>query len=314
MAETNLYEYALFLKRITEEWTGIPVSIGVAPTKVLSKVANRLAKKDKQGTKGVLVLDSAETQRQALERTPVGDLWGVGGASVRKLELFNITNGWQLRNCSEEWARKNLGGVVGVRLIRELRGEPCIEMKDPLVTKKMIATTRMFGKPVFALNDLQEAVSTYITRAAEKLRRQHGAARMLSVFVVTNDYGNEYAYKPSTHARYTLLDSPTSLTHVLIAAAMPLLDQLYRSGSRYLKAGVTLAGIVPDESVQGNLFEAPAVREQQHLMHLIDNVNFSMRNDILQFARSGMNRHWKMRQELRSKRFTTRWEELFEIR
>lgn len=314
MAETNLYEYALFLKRITEEWTGIPVSIGVAPTKVLSKVANRLAKKDKQGTKGVLVLDSAETQRQALERTPVGDLWGVGGASVRKLELFNITNGWQLRNCSEEWARKNLGGVVGVRLIRELRGEPCIEMKDPLVTKKMIATTRMFGKPVFALTDLQEAVSTYITRAAEKLRRQHGAARMLSVFVVTNDYGNEYAYKPSTHTRYTILDSPTSLTHVLIAAAMPLLDQLYRSGSRYLKAGVTLAGIVPDESVQGNLFEAPAVREQQHLMHLIDNVNFSMRNDILQFARSGMNRHWKMRQELRSKRFTTRWEELFEIR
>jgi DNA polymerase V len=314
MAETNLYEYALFLKHITEEWTGIPVSIGVAPTKVLSKVANRLAKKDKLGTKGVLVLDSPETQQQALERTPVGDLWGVGGASVRKLELFNITNGWQLRNCSEEWARKNLGGVVGVRLIRELRGEPCIEMKDPLVTKKMIATTRMFGKPVFALNDLQEAVSTYITRAAEKLRRQHGAARMLSVFVVTNDYGNEYAYKPSTHARYTLLDSPTSLTHVLIAAAMPLLDQLYRSGSRYLKAGVTLAGIVPDESVQGNLFEAPAVREQQHLMHLIDNVNFSMRNDILQFARSGMNRHWKMRQELRSKRFTTRWEELFEVR
>ncbi|HNP55197.1 MAG TPA: DUF4113 domain-containing protein, partial [Ferruginibacter sp.] len=248
------------------------------------------------------------------ERTPVGDLWGVGGASARKLELFNITNGWQLRNCSEEWARKNLGGVVGVRLIRELRGEPCIEMKDPLVTKKMIATTRMFGKPVFALTDLQEAVSTYITRAAEKLRRQHGAARMLSVFVVTNDYGNEYAYKPSTHARYTILPSPTALTHVLIAAAMPLLDQLYRNGSRYLKAGVTLAGIVPDESVQGNLFDAPAVREQQHLMHLIDNVNFSMRNDILQFARSGMNRHWKMRQELRSKRFTTRWEELFEIR
>ncbi len=311
---TKLNDYALFLKHTTEEWTGIPVSIGVAPTKVLSKVANRLAKKDKQGTRGVMVLEDAEQQREALLKTSVEDLWGIGGAYARKLRLFNINNGWDLRNMSEDWARKNLGGVVGVRLIRELRGEPCIEMKDPLETKKMIATTRMFGKPVFELRELKEAVATYITRAAEKLRRQHGAARVMSVFLVTNDEAQTYEYKPSSRSAYTILPVATSLTQVLIEHAMPLVEQLYRKGSKYLKAGVTFSGIVPEESVQINLFDPPEKQELQQLMLLIDNVNFSMRNDIIKFAASGTKRDWKMRQELRSKRFTTRWEELFEVK
>ena len=138
--ETKLYEYSLFLKHTTELWTGIPVSIGVAPTKVLSKVANRLAKKDKKGTKGVMILQTPEQQMKALERTAVEDVWGVGSAGSKKLRMFNINTAWDLRNMSEAWASKNLGGVVGVRLIKELRGEPCIEMKDPLETKKMIAT------------------------------------------------------------------------------------------------------------------------------------------------------------------------------
>ncbi|MFN8246519.1 MAG: Y-family DNA polymerase [Ferruginibacter sp.] len=311
---TKLNDYALFLKHTTEEWTGIPVSIGVAPTKVLSKVANRLAKKDKQGTRGVMVLEDAEQQREALLKTSVEDLWGIGGAYARKLRLFNINNGWDLRNMSEDWARKNLGGVVGVRLIRELRGEPCIEMKGPLETKKMIATTRMFGKPVFELRELKEAVATYITRAAEKLRRQHGAARVMSVFLVTNDEALTYEYKPSSRSAYTILPVATSLTQVLIEHAMPLVEQLYRKGSKYLKAGVTFSGIVPEESVQINLFDPPEKQELQQLMLLIDNVNFSMRNDIIKFAASGTKRDWKMRQELRSKRFTTRWEELFEVK
>lgn len=312
--ETNLNDYALFLKHTTEEWTGIPVSIGVAPTKVLSKVANRLAKKDKVGTRGVMVLQTPEQQREALLKTEVEDLWGVGGAYARKLRLYNINNGWDLRNMNEEWARRNLGGVVGVRLIKELRGFPCIDMKDPLETKKMIATTRMFGKPVFELHELKEAVATYITRAAEKLRRQHGAARIMSVFLVTNDQAQTYEYRPASSSAYTSLPSPTSLTNTLIVHAMPLVEQLFRKGSKYLKAGVTLSGIVPDHSVQFNLFDPPAQQEQKNLMQMIDNLNFSMRNDIIKFASSGTKRDWKMRQELRSRRFTTRWEEMFEVR
>ena len=312
--ETKLYEYSLFLKHTTELWTGIPVSIGVAPTKVLSKVANRLAKKDKKGTKGVMILQTPKQQMEALERTSVEDVWGVGSAGSKKLRMFNINTAWDLRNMSEAWASKNLGGVVGVRLIRELRGEPCIEMKNPLETKKMIATTRMFGKPVFEIQELKEAVATYTSRAAEKLRRQSCAAGTISVFVVTNDYSSSYEYKPASRSAYITLPYATSLTNILIGYAIPLIDQLYQKGSKYLKAGVILGDIVPDNAVQFNIFNEPPHYNGQKLMRMIDNVNFGMRNDMLKFASSGSKRDWKMRQELRSKRFTTRWEELFEVK
>ena len=312
--ETKLNDYALFLKHTTELWTGIPVSIGIAPSKVLSKVANRLAKKDKVGTKGVMILQTPEQQMHALQKTAVEDIWGVGGAGSKKLRLYNINTAWDLRNMSEEWARKNLGGVVGVRLIKELRGEPCIEMKDPLETKKMIATTRMFGKPIYEARELKEAVATYITRAAEKLRRQKCAANTISVFVVTNDYSSSYEYKPAARSTYTILPFATSLTNILIAHAVPLVDQLYRKGSKYLKAGVILSGIVPDNAVQSNLFEQSLHHNDKILMKMIDNVNFSMRNDVLKFASSGTKRDWKMRQELRSNRFSTRWDELCEVK
>ncbi|HQY12966.1 MAG: Y-family DNA polymerase [Ferruginibacter sp.] len=311
--ENQLYEYSLFVKHTTELWTGIPVSIGVAPTKVLSKVANRLAKKDKAGTKGVMILQTPEQQMHALQKTQVEDIWGVGGAGAKKLHLYNINTAWDLRNMSEEWARKKLGGVVGVRLIKELRGEPCIEMKDPLETKKMIATTRMFGKPVYEVREIREAVATYITRAAEKLRRQGSAANTISVFVVTNDQGSSYEYKPSSRSAYTILPFASSLTHMLIAHALPLVDRLYSKGSRYLKAGVILSGIVPDDSVQANIFEQSLHPHEKKLMKMIDNVNFSMRNDVIKFAAAGTKRDWKMRQELRSPRYTTRWNELFEV-
>ena len=191
----QLYRVAKEIKETVEEWTGIKVSIGVAPTKVLAKVANRLSKKDKQRSDCIMVLDTEEKILKALKQTAVEDIWGVGYRSSAKLkQLWSIYDGLQLRNMSEEWARTTLGGVVGVRLIKELKGEQTIEMKDPLEQKKMIATTRMFGKPVHELTDLKEAVATYTSRAAEKLRRQSCAAKFIDVFVVTNDYeANQYA-------------------------------------------------------------------------------------------------------------------------
>lgn len=304
------------LKERTEQWTGIAVSVGVGPTKVLSKVANRLAKKNKQATGCILVLDSDAAVRDALQRTPVADVWGVGRHYAYKLqELYNIQNAWELSRMSEEWARKNLGGVVGVRLIRELRGEPCIELKDPLETKKMIATTRMFGKPVYELTDLKEAVATYTARAAEKLRRQHSAATLLDVFVVCNDSeGRNYEYHPYSRHNHTRLAVPSSSTAELIRHALPLVEQLYVKGPRYLKAGVLLAELVPDASIQGNLFAPAAPQQERRLMEAVDNLNFSMRDDVVKYAASGLRRNWKMRQELRSKRYTTRWNELYEVR
>ena len=314
IAETDIRGYGLHLRNTVEQWTGIPVSVGIAASKTLSKVANHIAKKNKIASQGTVALITPEQIRCALENTPVKEIWGVGSRSTEKLLWFGIDNGWKLRNMSEEWARKNLGGVVGVRLIRELRGEPCIEMKNPLEKKKIIATTRMFGKPVFELKELQEAIATYTARAAEKLRRQGGAARIISVFLVTNDKTDTYQYSPKTLGSYTTLPIATCLTNELISHAIPLIEQLFRRGSKYLKGGVMLSGIVPDNAVQFNLFEPPEHHHLRGLMQAMDNVNFSMRNDIVKFAASGTTRNWKMRQEMRSNRFTTRWEELYQVR
>jgi len=311
----QLQQKSLEIKNTVEMWTGIKVSIGVAPTKVLSKVANRLAKKHKEATNCVLVLDTPNKLKKALEQTPIGDVWGVGGRYAYKLlNHHGISNAWQLQQMPEAWAKQHLGGVVGVRLIRELNGEPCIEMKDPLEKKKMIATTRMFGIPVFDLQPLKEAVATYTARAAEKLRRQYSAASYIDVFVVTNERKEQaYTYNPQSNHRYVSLPNPTAITGELIKYAVPLVEQLYRKGPKYLKAGVILGGIVPDSSLQGNLFVPPQSNKQRLLMSAIDNINFSMRDDLLKYATSGTTRNWKMRQEMRSKRYTTRWDELYEI-
>jgi len=303
------------IKDTVEKWTGINVSIGVAPTKVLGKAANRLAKKEKEKTGCIMVLNSEELIKEALEKTAIEDIWGIGRQYAFKLkEVYGIYNAWQLRDMNEEWARKNLGGVVGVRLIKELKGEPCIEMKDPLEIKKMIATTRMFGKPVYDLKDLREAIATYASRAAEKLRRQACAANMIDVFIVTNDQrGKEYRYNPQTKHKNAVLPRATSNTNELIMHAVFLVEKLYKQGPKYLKAGVILGGITPDKSIQGNLFLTPGGNMQRYLMETIDNINFSMRDDIVKFVSSGLIRNWKMRQELRSNRFTTRWNELFKI-
>ncbi|MGB3008389.1 MAG: Y-family DNA polymerase [Chitinophagaceae bacterium] len=313
--ENELGQTAKEIKETVEAWTGIKVSVGVGPSKVLSKVANRLSKKDKEGTQGVLVLETIGQIRDALQKTKVDDIWGVGRQYAVKLHQLGIDDGWQLRNMPEEWARKNLGGVVGVRLIKELNGTPCIPLKDPLEIKKMIATTRMFGKPVFELKDLKEAVATYASRAAEKLRRQYCAAGLIDVFVVTNGSKNEkYEYNPQPRHRHIVLPTATADTHELIRQALPLVEQLYQPGLKYLKAGIMLGSIVPDNSLQGNLFADNSIGHQRLLMSTIDNINFSQRDDVLKYVAAGLKRNWKMRQELRSKRYTTRWDELFEIK
>ncbi len=168
----QLSAFALQLRETVEMWTGIAVSIGVAPTKVLSKVANRLAKKNKAVTNCVLVLDTPRKIEQALKKTPIEDVWGVGYQYAVKLQRMNILNAYDLSIRDIHWAGKQLGGVTGVRLVRELKGFISREMEDERIIKKMIATTRMFGSPVSELKDIKEAVATYTSRAAEKVRRQ----------------------------------------------------------------------------------------------------------------------------------------------
>ena len=308
---TSLHEVALSLKETVERWTGIKVSVGVAPTKVLSKVANRLAKKNKVITNCVLVLDSPRKIEQALQKTLVEDIWGIGGQYADKLKRENILTAFDLSKKDIQWCRKNLGGVVGDRLLRELRGEKSRIMESPLTEKKIIATTRMFGSPVTDINSIKEAVATYTTRAAEKLRRQYCAAKTISVFVVPKEQnsGAHFRHGPSIGS-YTKLMQATSLTNELIKPAVSLVDKLFEAGRSYKKAGVMLSDIVLDNSIQGDLFLRNNKNERRLLMDMMDNINFSMRNDILKFAASGTTRNWKMQKNFHSPRYTTRWDEL----
>jgi DNA polymerase V len=313
--KNNLFDAAMSIRKTVEQWTGIAVSVGLAPTKTLAKLANLIAKKDKEASQCVMVLDTDEKIAEALKKASVRDLWGVGTQSALKLNSYGITTGWDLYNLSEEWVRRYLGGVVGIRLLKELHGEECILMDDELVNKKMITTTRMFGSPVTSLSDIKEALATYTARAAEKLRRQRSAASIINVFVVPKEEikSNTFRHGP-TVSTHTILASPTVLTQELIKPAMKMAERIYQPGKSYKKAGVILSGLVPDTSIQSNLFEPPAKSIGRYLMEMMDNINFSMRDDMVKFASTGVERNWKMRQEFHSPRYTTRWEELYPVK
>ena len=315
MIEENLLnEYALQMREIVEQWTGVSVSVGIAPTKTLAKIANHLAKKNKAETKCVATIIGDDDIRKVLKTTSVSGIWGVGRAYADKLVNWGITTAWDLCNMPEEWIYKHMGGVVGTRLMRELKGIPCFDMKDELKVKKMIATTRMFGKNVTELNDIKEAVATYTARAGEKLRRQKCAASVLSIFIVAKEESHTADFnRGATLSTHTVLPSATSITNELIAPAMRLAEQIFKPGREYKKAGVMLSGIVSDASIQSNLFQPPTENNKRFLMDTLDNINFSMRDDVVKFASSGLSRDWKMRKEFRSPRYTSRWNELREV-
>jgi DNA polymerase V len=312
--DKDLEQIAMQMKNTIEQWTGIKVSVGIAPNKTLAKLANNIAKKDKVLTNCIMVLDTETKVRKALKQCRVGSIWGVGGRYTEKLTALGIETGWDLYNMSEDWVRKHMGGITGVRLYKELHGEEAIVMDKELINKKMITTTRMFGAPVTRLSDIKEAIATYTSRAAEKLRRQHSAASIINVFVVPKEENKtgRFHHGPMVTS-HTILSSPTVLTQDLIKPALKLTDQIFEKGKLYKKAGVILSGLVPDSTIQTNFFEEPSAGIGRFLMEMMDNINFSMRDDMIKFASSGTKRNWKMRQEFHSPRYTTRWNELLEV-
>ena len=317
IASDQLQDYCISLKKKIEKWTGISVSIGVGPNKVLSKVANRLAKKSKLLTGCVVILNDTKKIQAALQSTPIDDVWGIGYSYSEKLKTYGINTAYALSIKDLSWGKRFLGGVPGMKLIRELKGMHSHDMQAPRTSKKMIATTRMFGRTVSEWQEIEEALATYATRTAEKLRRQHSAAYGVSVFLLKKT-------PPQTdisryhHGRqvsgYVKLDNPSNLTPDIIKAVVALGKSLYEQGELYKKAGVILSDFVPDNALQTNLFVAPRDQNRKKLMNVIDNMNAAFRDDILKFATSGTQKNWKMRSERRSKRYTTRWDELCLVR
>ena len=297
------------LRKTVKQWTGIPVSIGVAPTKTLAKVANHVAKRLPDNS-GVCVLNKEETIEYCLKKLPVEKLWGVGRRYALFLRSWGINTAWDLRRMPEGWVKDNMT-VVGLRLQKELKGEPCIPLENQPQKKKEICTSRSFGTMVTELDELQQAVSMYATRCAEKLRTQNSCTNLVEVFLHTNPFRPDLPqYK---NVRFVRLPVASNSTLSIVQAALRGLRSIYRAGYQYKKAGVIVSGLVPSNTIQYNLFHSTDEDRHMRLMNAMDTVNDREGRDILRVAEQGFDRRWTLRQERLSPCYTTRWADFMTI-
>ncbi len=307
ISEAEAEKMAFRIRKTVLQSTGIPVSIGVAPTKTLAKIANHLAKK--QGNH-VSVLNSGEKITAALQETPVGEIWGIGKQYSKLLNQHGILTAYDLSRTSESWIRKNMT-VTGVRTRQELTGISCLSVDEVVPARQAICTSRSFGEPQGDVIQLEEAVATFTVRCAGKLRKQQTAASQLMVFIHTN------AFRPDqpqyARNRVISLPTPTNNSLELVRYAVEALRSIFREGYLYKKAGVIVTGLLPEKEIQGNLFSAPGNEKGQQLMASLDQVNRRFGQETLKVATQGIARKWRLRQEKLSPGYTTRWGELMEI-
>jgi DNA polymerase V len=324
----DLDTLARLLREGVKARTGIPTCVGVAPTKTLAKLANRLAKKD-PSLAGVLYLDSAERRAWALGQVPVSDVWGVGRQYAQKLTAAGVDSAADLARVSDAWARKHLSGVVGARLVRELQGFPCAGLapsEDGTLHRQSISCSRTFGRPLRERELVMGAVASFVSRAAEKLRRQGELAHVLTVFISKNRFGPG-ADTAGGHSRSAVLTLPvpTSDTRELTARAGQLLVRLWEPGASYVKAGVVLAGLEAPGGQQLGLFEAavaakPAAAEPRgaQLMATLDGLNERFGRGTVRLAaalgpKGGGPVPWQGQTAWRTPAYTTRLEDLMMV-
>ncbi len=305
----DLIQYALEIKEKVYQQTGIPVSIGIGPTKVLAKAANKISKKNKTQTKGVFDIRDPLLQEKILRSFPVEDIWGIGRKSSQKLLNYNIKSAYDLRNANEYFVQKLLT-IVGRRILQELRGESCLDLED-IKNKKQIISSRSFGRPVTSIQELQEATANHITNACEKLRRQKSTTQSLAVFIQTNPFKNTPQYYNSAHV--TLL-SGTCVTNKLISKAFELLNSIFKKGFEYKKVGVVLSSIHPEKTPQLDFFgEFDSLREIK-LMRTLDGINEREGKNTVKFAACGIHQFWKMLSQMKTPAYTTRVSEFLKVK
>lgn len=307
--EDRLQTHARTLRATVLQWTGIPVSVGIAPTKTLAKAANRLAKKD-PAANGVALLLTHAAQEAALARMDLTDLWGIARRTAGKLQALGIGTPLALRDTDPRFLRERFS-VVLERTVHELRGTPCLQLEEVTPDRKSIVASRSFGRPVLLATEMAEAVATYTARAAEKMRRQGLATANLVVFVETNRFRPDDPQHCASQA--VQLPVATADTGKLIAAALRGLRPIWRGGFSYKKAGIMFLDLVPAASVQGGLFDMPDSAARQRLMGIIDHLNARHGRDTMSFARSGRQRAWRLRSEHHSPCYTTSWAELLRV-
>lgn len=306
----DLTAYGDEIRKQVMRWVGIPVSIGIAPTKTLAKLANRIAK---QNGSGVFEFHDAAiaSMDEILSQVDVSDIWGIGSKYSNWLKERGIITAFQLRD-ADRYLLQSKMGIVGVKLQMELRGESCLAMESIANPKQGTCISRSFPKSIHKLAELKEAIAYFTHRAAEKLRRQQQSASAITVFLQTSPFRDNF-YANSATAELVI---STNSTHELSLVSAHLLEGIYRQGQNFKKAGVMMSGLVPERQVQGNLFDPhndEAKKRSRNLMSVMDRINEIYGRDTLRFAATGVLQVWKTKSEQRSPRYTTCWRDLLEV-
>jgi DNA polymerase V len=296
------------IKEKVFRWTGIPVSVGIGPTKTLAKVANHVAKLE-VNYNGVLDLVNHPQKDELLKQFPVGEIWGVGEKYEDFFRRSNIFSAFDLKISDEYRIREHLG-VMGQRLVLELRGTVCYPIHQNPETKKEITTSRSFGHPLETYDELEQATTSYVSKVAVKLRKQRSLAQSLLIFIMTNKYA-----KGPKYVNYKIVRLPvaSNQTRELIHYALIALKQLYRKGYLYKKSGIIVSEIIPEDGAQAGLWGDKNKEKNRKLMEVIDKINKKAGTNQLKYAIEGSEEGWKMRQENLSPHYTTKWSDILVV-
>jgi DNA polymerase V len=328
----DIFEICKDMRYKINKWLGIPTSIGIAPTKTLAKIANRIAKKniDNLGINHVCDLRDLQLQLQVLAKTKIEDIWGIGKGLTQKLNSIGIFNGLELRNADSKLVRKIIG-VIGERIVYELRGVSCISLEE-IKSKKNILSSKSFGRNVFKKSDLHEAISNYAVRACQKMRFQKTKAQAIHVYIRTNPFSSTKQYCQGKTYSFT---QPTNDVCEIIKSAIKIIDEIYLQGYAYKKAGIMLIDLVDENYLQYDLFSQSPSQTTSHLLsqnfskNTSQNFEGNSRSEIIQqtmekinqtfsknsifYAIQGTKRNWEMQCNQRSNHYTTNIDELVKI-
>jgi DNA polymerase V len=303
----NFNDYGQTIHKRILRGTGIPVSLGFAPTKALAKLANRIAKKFPQWN-NAYVMDTEEKRIKALKWLKIEDVWGVGRAHAKRLNDIKVFTAWEFTQLPDEWVRRNMS-VVGLRLKHDLEGRPSIGAEE-IKAKKNIACTRSFDYMTSDYEYLKERVATYAGTVAAKLRKEKTHTAMICVFLQTNRFRTDLpSYNPSI--MYPA-DFPTNSTMEITRIAHKGLDMIFKKGLQYKKAGVIVMNITPAANYQMKIFNGEDPRHQD-LMKVIDLVNVDAGKDVIKFGGQALDRKWKMRREHLSPCYTTKLTDIIKL-
>ncbi len=308
-ANHNLFDYAKTIRQTVRRNIGLPISIGIASTKTLAKIANRIAKKS--AADGVFCFLDHQHIDSCLEKTAVENVWGIGPGKSEVLKRHGIENALQLKQAQDSWIKKNLT-VISLKTVWELRGISCLPLEEVAPDKKAIGVSRTFGHDTHSFAELREAISAYIARAAKKLRSQNSVCGHIQVYIATNPFKGPTKY---SNAAGMDLTPPCAYTPRLIELAGQLLRCIYKSEYTYKRAGVLLTGLEAESSVQEFLFdEHYQDSRRQQLMKVMDRYNSNTNFGKMFWAAEGITKPWFMKQAHKSQRYTTRWSEILTVK